>query len=177
MRKFALALGTLALVSASQATEIDTSKLAVSVNPVGVLFGIGNVDVEFQAMNFKGFVPAIGGSFARWTSGDDKLTAFGIYGAGRIFSDKERLAGWFGELGLGVSYAKAENDTLNLSASSTVVFPYAMGGYRWVFGGNRWQTELGLGAGYMIGNLEANGYDFGFTGFAPTGRLAIGYRF
>lgn len=176
MRKFALTLGTLALVSASQATEVDTSRVAVSVNPVGILFGVGNVDVEFQAMNVKGFVPAIGGSFARWTSGDNKATLFGVYGAGRIFSDKERLASWFGEIGLGVSYAKAKNDTLNLSASSTIVLPYAMGGYRWVFAG-KWQAELGLGAGYAVGSLKANGYDFGFTGFTPTGKLAIGYRF
>ncbi len=178
MRKFAFAFMTaLAIAGSSQAVELNISKVALSVNPLGVAFGIGNIDAEFQAMNIRGFVPAIGGSFAKWSSGSDDLTAFGVYGAGRIFSDKEKLAKWFGEFGLGLEYAKATNNSLGLEATATLIYPYAIGGYRWLLGSDKWQIDLGLGVAYWIGSLEANGYDFGFTGFVPTGKLAVGYRF
>ncbi len=160
------ALGSLLTVGSAQAENF-----AVSLNPVGILFGVTDLQIEW--MGFKNSSVVAGGTYASAKSGSLKATAFGLEGGGRLYRDRGHR-GLFAEGGLGLFNMTLKDDWGN-KATGTVAYPYALGGYRW---GSNFFFDAALGIAYYLGSVKLNGQTIGsFEGIAPRIKLSLGLMF
>ena len=167
MRKAFTLATAIAFTGISQAVEIDTSRIAVSINPMGLLFGTLGAEVEFQSMSIEDkFVPQLGFSITSYTAGHRTITAFGISMGAKIFSNRVKLSEWFGEFGLGLGFLNVRNGGERFSTA--YLSPFGVAGYRWLVK-ERFQIDAGAGAAVVVG--------VGHLSLAPILKLALGYRF
>ncbi|GEM_PF-4010438 len=105
---------------------------------------------------------------------DIRVTVIGLEGGGRYYL-KGKPNGLFGEAGGGFVSVTAKDETTGSSATGTLVYPYAQGGYRF---GSKLILDLALGATYYLGEVKVNGTSVGaFSGFAPRIEVGVGYIF
>ena len=169
MRKFLPMLMVTASAGISQAIEIDTSRMAVSINPLGLVFGTLGVEVEFQSMRVEDkFVPQLGVSVTSYTAGHRNITAFGISAGAKIFSNRVRLSDWFGEFGVGLGFLTDRDSRTGERLSTVYLSPFGVAGYRWLIE-EKFQIDAGAGAAVVVG--------VGHLSLAPILKLALGYRF
>ncbi len=168
--KKAIAL-TLSL-SLSAVSPVLAQKFAVSINPIGVVFGLANARVEYLGIEKVGIFG--GGVFSMAKSGDLSATAIGGEAGARYYFSGDHKGG-YGEAGGGfISLTIKDNSTGN-SATGTIMYPFGLLGYRF---GSQFFFDGGLGAAYYIGEVKVDGTGIGaFSGFFPILQLAFGLKF
>lgn len=158
--------------SPESATQGDES-VAVFVNPLGLLYGVFNGDLDFAlrsdlTLNLSG---------AYYNIGD--TSAFGVgVGVQYFFASNRRpFHGWYVYPAL--NYAKAEAKSSDTRAEASLVGVSATIGYQW-----NWQPfalRLGLGAGYFAavarGESDGESESVSLEGVLPRLDASIGLTF
>ncbi len=146
------------------AQEKDYS-FAVIINPVGLVFGVFGLNLEFQKVKIAGANPGIGAGFASWWTAS--AYAFDIYL--RWFLDKEMK-----NAGLNVK-AGVNPWIVTWSGGNTFGFSvYGVGGYRFVFDPKgRFFIDLGIGVGFW--NVRWGTWSV--AGIRPVIEGALGIKF
>jgi hypothetical protein len=152
----------------------------ITVNPLGLAFGLGNVSYERALSKENSWL--VGANFGSYGVVDNRLTIFGATGAYRWWFDQEKaLNGWFlgPELKIEtVSWAFGVSDT-NYTATGSFFGGGVQGGYQWVFR-NGFTLNLGLNFDYLAGSVSTNVSGAPTLGFGGSGfgaNLGLGYAF
>lgn len=180
---------TLALVPAEAATKkkvvkkkaAPTRTKAVTVNPLGLMFGLGNAVYE-QAVGDKNSFTA-GLSFASYGSDINRLSLFGVTGSYRWwFDDAQKvMRGWYAGPELSINTVNWSFKLLGTESNANATFfgGGAQGGYQWIFN-SAFTLNLGLSVGYAAGSFSTNVVGAptpGFGGSYVGGNLGLGYAF
>ncbi len=152
-------------------TPVFSKKWSVSVNPLGLLFGIANARVEYLAEGKLSYFG--GGAFASVQSLGLSASAIGAeLGVRRYFSENHK--GAFLEGGAGLLNLSLKDDFGN-TASGTIIYPFGLVGYRL---GSSFFLDAGIGANYYIGRVDVNGSTIGaFSGLSLNILLGLGLKF
>ena len=168
MRKFFAVVYSVitALVGSAMAQNF-----AISVNPIGILFGAGDVRAEYIGAGNIGFFA--GGAYGSAKGSGLSATAYGLEGGGRYYF-RVSHAGPYGEAGLGFLSLTLADDSGN-KATGTIFYPFALIGYRW---GTEIFLDAGIGSAYYMGKVELNGSSLGaFSGTGLKTRVSLGIMF
>ncbi len=170
MRRFLLAVGLVFLLTVP---AFSGSKI-ISVNPVGIIFGVPNVMVE----NIKpsGLNPVLGGSLYIYSSGGWSTFGLGLTAGVRKYlqagkSGEGLYAGGYGSLGiLSAKYGSETTNSLLFSVTGAI-------GYKAIFND---KYVVGLEAGlsiYLNSGITIGGASLGaYSGVAPYGSLELGLK-
>jgi hypothetical protein len=132
------------------------------------------VGVEY--LGLPGENLSVRGNFAFATAkvSDIRYTAVGVEAGARYYISG-KPSGLFGEAGGGLVSVSAKDESTGSSATGTLIYPYAQGGYRF---GSKVILDLALGAFYYLGQVKVNSTVVGgFSGFAPRIEIGVGYIF
>ena len=175
---------------------------SIGVNPIGLLLGVLNADVDFYTVNLApGLYPSGQVSYFHYSSGGWDANGFGIMAGVKKYFDPG-LKGFYLKGFLGIIYLSADYSYYFAGVSSSTsgsVTGFAIGGevgYKWVFGtNNNWFVSLEGGidcifngeinvtvknqytvGGYTYTSTYTETFDT-FNGLVPVGGLTIGLMF
>ncbi|MEO2068670.1 MAG: hypothetical protein ABGX27_04075 [Desulfurobacteriaceae bacterium] len=159
-------------------------KYAVGVNPLGLAFGIANVDVEFYRYTLgEGVYPTVGGEFYAYSSGGWDVVGLGVHvGIKKYFNEEGKPEGFYVRGFGAISYLGADYNYAGISGSSSVIALSIGGnaGYKWLFGKEKRffvAPEIGLQI-IINGSIEIDGEKLNeFSGLVPSGGFSVGYIF
>lgn len=169
---------------ATEGSDVASQKNVVTVNPLGLIFGLWNARYERALGDSAG----IGLGLNYWGFGltDWKYSILGGQLDYNFYLEKHALTGWFVGPHLGIQVASISYKWINLitleetndTASSVFVNIGGQGGYRWIWNGGftlALSGSLGYNAGssVTIGGVTSTG--FGGIGFGAA--ADIGYAF
>ena len=170
MKKVLLSAAILASVPISSAFA---ENVAISVNPVGFFFGVGNVRAEYLGISnnvgiFGGGLFTFGRKF-----GDVNVSAFGAEAGGRYYFMGDHSGPY---LQGGVGFIRISGkDSRGATGSSTLIFPSALIGFRL---GSKFFIDAGVGGSYYMGNFSVGNVKIAaFNGFALALDLSLGLKF
>lgn len=170
--KWILAIGIVGIgVNFARAEERPTQIL--SVNPVGIIFGMVNGEYERIFKDKSSFL--LRGAYSGNKIGDWKWSAMGIGGGYRkYFTSQAMLKGGF--WGFGVDFSNTSAEYLRIKASSFWIVPGGEIGYRWLLGGNEnFSVSVNGGLRLHIGSLKILGKSIPMQGIAPGIGVNLGY--
>jgi hypothetical protein len=152
----------------------------ITVNPLGLAFGLGNITYERALSKENSWLAGV--DFGSYGTSDDKLSIFGASGAYRWWFDKEKaLNGWFAGPEVKIESVSWSFGVLgnNYSANGSFFGAGVQGGYQWVFR-NGFTLNLGLNFDYLAGSIASNvtgAPALGFGGAGIGANLGLGYAF
>ena len=168
MKKILL-LSTLFLTPAAFAQSTN-----VRVNPLGLLIGLFNADIDFKVTDTVTVGPQL--SYLNWSLGSTSVKAYGIgaranfYLSGPVFTD-----GWYAAPAVAMAFASAKNSTD--SASYSAVNVSGLFGYQWVWASG-FNINLGFGASYSARPSSVDGIDIsGLSAVTPAIEFTLGKTF
>ncbi len=163
----------IALLGLLAAPAYSGSKI-ISVNPVGIVFGVPNVNVEI--VKPSGLNPVFGGSFYIYSSGGWSTFGLGLSGGVRKYLQAGKTgeglyAGAYGGLGfLSAKYAGESTTSVLFSLTGAI-------GYKAIFSD---KYVIGLEGGlsiYLNSGITIAGTSLGmYSGVAPYGALELGLK-
>ncbi len=159
---------TLFLTTPAIANELP--KQVLSANPLGLVFGIMNLEYE-RTIDQKSTWSVRG---LYWGADDEgwEWTAFGLGGSyRRYFASNAPKGGYWGA---GIDSLSISADYVDESGSSVFFIPKVEIGYQWLLG-NTVAINLGGDVRYVIGTLDIAGEKFPVSGFGIGLKLALGY--
>ena len=151
----------------------------ITVNPLGLVFGLGNVSYERALSKDNSWL--VGANYGSYGITDNRLTIFGVTGAYRWWAGDKDLSGWFAGPELKIesvawSYG-VSGQTYN--ASGSFFGGGVQGGYQWVFHSG-FTLNLGLNFDYLAGSISSNiagAPSLTFGGSGAGANLGLGYAF
>ncbi|GEM_PF-3390762 len=165
---FFLALFAMLTVPAYSGSKI------IAVNPVGIIFGVPNVNVEFIRPN--GLNPVVGGNLYIYSSSGWSVFGLGVNAGMRKYLEEGKTGhglyvGGYGGLGmLSAKYAGASTSSLTFSVSGGV-------GYKVMFND---KYVIGLEGGlsvFLNSGITVGGVTLGmYSGVGPYGALELGIK-
>jgi hypothetical protein len=153
---------------------------AITVNPLGLAFGLGNLTYE-QAINKQNSWLA-GASFANWGIAGNSISVIGALASYRWWFENDKpISGWFLGPELQVVNVNWNYSVLNkdYTANGLMFGGGGQGGYQWVFNSG-FTLNLGLSMGYLAGSVSSNvagAPTLGFGGTYVSGNLGLGVAF
>jgi len=177
-----LSLGLGANVAFSQEVEKKEITQVVSVNPLGLIYGTGNIAYEKALkpdLGVEGEVLLASQKMADW-----EWKAFGVAVTAKKYTEPTApLKFWYGG-GIGILPISAkytyfdwtEGKTKTETASSIFFSLSGNAGYKWLLG-ESFTVEGSLGIGYYMGSLTVAGETLPFGGLVPGIGLSLGYAF
>ncbi len=170
MRKIVSIVAFLALI----AFPAYSGSKIISVNPVGIIFGVPNVMLE----NVKpsGLNPVLGGSLYLYSGGGWSTFGLGLTAGVRKYLEEGKsgeglYVGGYGGLGiLSAKYGGESSNSLLFSVTGAV-------GYKVIFS-NKYVVGLEAGLSiYLNSGVTIGGVSLGaFSGVAPYGALELGIK-
>jgi hypothetical protein len=177
MKKILLiSLSVFLLVGGGVAFSAEKVKQVISFNPVGLIFGIANVEYERNIDDASTW--ALRGLYWGHETGGWSWSAFGAGGRyrGYFYPKPKAPAGGFWGAGVDLLSMSADYTLWDVTESASAFFfgPTGEIGYKWLFGGG---FALGISGevGYYIGSLEILGSEIPASGFGVGASVNLGY--
>jgi len=167
------AIFSFAIISAS--TVYAVPKNSLTVQPIGFLFGNGNLEYEGVISESNAIAGRI--NYSSWNIGDWNTSAIGGGLSYRFFpTSQEAPKGfWFGPGGDILIMTSTYN---NETASSTFISIGGEAGYKWVWGEEiAFVLSPSLNLRYIAGSLEIGDSNLPFGGLTFGLGLAVGIAF
>jgi len=168
---FILLIGGTQMVSSQEARAEGEFGSVISVNPIGLLLGVANVEYEKV---WKPNMSLVGqGLFAFRSSGHWKWSIFGGgVGIKRYLNPTAPEKLWFGG-NASLQYVSAEYWG---DKDSSIFFGLTgLAGYKWIFG--QFTVEPSIGLLMSIGSLSIAGQSIPISGVGGALGLSLGYAF
>jgi hypothetical protein len=165
---------TVAAKDSSPGKEIQK---IVSINPLGYLFGVINLDYEKVKNNKRTFI--IGGTYLTFNSSSWNVSGIGGRVGMQIYKEGNAPHGfYYGPTG-SIAYVTAEyTDPYGMTSSSkgTAFSVGGRAGYQWISKENI-TFNINVGVNYMLGSISAAGQKAPMGGISPQIGTSLGYAF
>lgn len=166
---FVLTTFTAILITSTAFAAADKST-NISTNPLGMLFGSINANVDFKVADRISAGPSF--AYSSYTSGSSKATGIGLgANVGFYLSNKTFSDSWV--LNLGLDYASVSNSATSAKASGLAIGGTI--GYGWFWDGG-FNMGLGFGAQYLTLDFSSIGLT-SISGVLPRISFTLGYAF
>lgn len=168
-----LLVGFVFVATATIAMAQEKPTQILSVNPLGLAFGI--LDVEYQKNISDSAAWAVRGNYWSTGVGSWKWSAIGAGGSYRGFFSPNAPAGGYWGVGVDALSLSAEYkySTKTETASSFFFGPAGELGYRWLF--EKFSVNAGAKVMYLLGSIEIANTKIPISGIVPGGVLSLGY--
>lgn len=160
--------------ASSSSSQGSDKFMNIRVNPLGLVFGLINADIDFKVAD----AITVGPSLMFWSLAG--ITAFGGGARGNYYFNGQAFTDSF-YLGAHAEYALVTYKTSLGNSSAGVFGAGALAGYHWVWDGG-FNIMLGGGIGYYAGSstVTINGQTAsvtGLNGVSPALEFTLGWAF